>query len=99
MATYLQLNDAVGASTLDPLRKQILVAVMIKANTIAKLATPTAAQKAFAVAALADPTAYLATLLNYILAEYNMQTIATIQAATDTQVQTAVNAAVDTLLG
>ena len=95
MALYQDLYNA----QLVTLEQQIIVALAIKANTIAKLASPTAAQKAFAIAALRDPKAYLPTLKNYILAEYNTATVAVLAAATDAQVQTAVNAAVDTLLG
>lgn len=77
---------------------KITVALMVKANLLAK-AAPSAAQKDFAVAALRDPGTYLVTVLNYILADYNTATVAAITGATDAQVQTAVNAAVDTLLG
>ena len=99
MATYLELYTASGGGAQANLRQQLLVAITVKANVIAKLATPTANQRAFAIAALRDPVSYLPMLLNYILAEYNTATIAVISAATDAQVQTAVNAAVDTLLG
>lgn len=99
MATYSELYAVSGNSTLPTLEKQIMVALMIKANVIAKLASPTAPQKDFARTALGDPSIYRQTVMNYILAEYNTATVATIAAATDTQVQTAVNSAVDTLLG
>ena len=95
MATYIDLYDAV----LVPLEKQIMVALSIKANVIAKSANPTAAQRAFAVAALRDPVTYLHTVKNYILAEYNTASLSVILGATDAQVQAAVNSAVDTLLG
>ena len=95
MAAYTDLYDA----NLGALDKQITVALCIKANIIAQLSTPTALQKAFAVAALRDPATYLPAIRNYIIAQYNTQTVAVIQAATDLQVQTAVNSAVDTLLG
>lgn len=96
MATYLDLYAAAGAS--PDLDKKIMVALTIKANIIAKLPTPTDAQKAFAKATLHDVTAYLTTVRNYIFAEYNTSTVATITGAADSLVQTAVNAAVDTLL-
>lgn len=99
MATYLELYTASGAGVLVDLEKKIVIAIAIKANTIAKSATPTAAQKAWAIEALRTPTAYLQTVLHYILAEYNTATVAVITGATDAQAQTAVNAAVDTLLG
>lgn len=99
MATYLELYTASGAGVLVTLEKQIVIALAIKANAIAKSTTPTAAQKAWAIEALRTPAAYLQTVLSYILAEYSTATVATISSATDTQVQVAVNAAVDTLLG
>ena len=95
MASYLELYNA----PLEGLDKQIIIALAIKANTIAKLASPTSNQKTFAITALRDPSVYLSTVRYYILADYNTATIAAITGATDAQVQTAVNAAVDTLLG
>lgn len=99
MATYIELHALRGASSLDTLRQKISVAIAIKANAIAKLPTPTAAQKAWAQAALSNPESYLPIVLNYILADNNTATVAAITGASDALVQTAVNAAVDTLLG
>lgn len=99
MATYTELHALRGADTITALRQKITVALAIKANTIAKLPTPSAAQKAFAVAVLANPEIYLPTVLNYVLAEYSASATSAITGATDAQVQTAVNATVDTLLG
>lgn len=97
MATYSQLQALRGSASLQPLRDQVLIALAIKANTLSK-ATPTAAQKAFASAALSNPSIYLDTIISYLLAEYNGQATTAITGATDAQVQTAVNAAVDTIL-
>jgi hypothetical protein len=99
MATYTELHALRGAGTTETLRQKILVALAIKANTIAKLPTPTVAQKDFAIAALRDPESYLPLVLNYVLAENNAATTVAITSASDSLVQTAVNAAVDTLLG
>jgi hypothetical protein len=99
MATYLELHALRGASATDPLKQKIAVAIAIKANSIAKLPTPTAEQKAWAVSALADPNRDVGTVLAYILAEYNAQATSAITGASDANVQAAVNAAVDTLLG
>lgn len=99
MATYQELHALRGAATTEPLKQKIAVAIAIKANVIAKLQTPTAAQKAWAVSALTDPARDSGTILNYILAEYNAQATSVITGASDANVQTAVNAAVDTLLG
>lgn len=99
MATYIELHALRGAASTEPLKQKIAVAIAIKANVIAKLASPTLAQKAWALSALADPNKDIATVLNYILAEYNAQSTNVITGASDTNVQAAVNAAVDTLLG
>lgn len=99
MATYTELHALRGAESTLALRQKITVALTIKANTIAKLPTPTTAQKEFAKAALRDPESYLGVVLNYVLAENNTATTAAIIGASDSLVQTAVNAAVDTLLG
>ena len=99
MATYVELHSIRGASSLVPLRQKISIALCIKANLLAKLPTPTEAQKAFAKATFQSPEVYVDTALNYILAGYNTATLVAITDATDAAVQTAVNAAVDTLLG
>lgn len=97
MATYIELHNLRGSETLATLRQKINVAIAIKAKALAK-ATPNAAQGAWAKSALANPDSFQELVLNYILAEYNTATTAVIVAATDEQVQTAVNAAVSTLL-
>jgi hypothetical protein len=98
MATYTELHALRGDASSATLLQKIAVAICIKANALAK-ATPTAAQRDWAKAALANPEVYVGIVLNYILADYNTATAVAITGATDTQVQTAVNAAVDTLLG
>lgn len=99
MATYTELHALRGSSTTAPLRQKITVAIAIKANAIAKSASPSAAAVAWAKQALATPDQFQELVLNYILADYNTQTTAVITGATDAQVQTAVDAAVNTLLG
>lgn len=99
MATYTELHALRGSSTVAPLRQKISVAIAIKANAIAKSASPTAAMVDWSKQALATPDQFQEIALNYILAEYNTQTTAVITDATDAQVQTAVDAAVSTLLG
>jgi hypothetical protein len=99
MATYIELQSLRGSTLSSPLREKINVAITIKANILAKLPTPTAAQVAWSKAALESPESFQNIVLNYILADYHTQTTTVIQNATDAQVQTAVNAAVDTLLG
>jgi hypothetical protein len=99
MATYIELHGLRGAAGADQLQQKIAVAICIKANAIAKLPIPTATQKSWATAALSNPESYVGLILNYILADYNAATVSAITGASDASVQTAVNAAVDTLLG
>ncbi len=99
MATYFELFDLASSGTISDLRKRIIVGITIKAQAIAESASPTAAAKEWAKNALANPQAYDKTVLNYILADYAGAAVSAITGATDAQVQTAVNAAVDTLLG
>jgi hypothetical protein len=99
MATYVELHALRGSDSTRTLRQKISMALAIKANAIAKSANPTEPMKAWSKQALATPDQYQELVLNYILAEYNTQTVAAITGATDVQVQTAVNATVDTLLG
>jgi hypothetical protein len=98
MATYLELQALQGATEAEPLRLKIITAIMVKANTLAK-ATPTATQKEWAKSALGNPGAYVPTLLGYIIGEFNAVAIGSITGASDAQVQAAVDAAVNTLLG
>jgi hypothetical protein len=99
MATYQELHALRGAASTNPLKEKIAVAIVIKANAIAKLASPTVGQKAWAVAALQDPNKDAGLVLNYILAEYNTVAVALITGASDVNVQLAVDATVDKLLG
>lgn len=97
MATYIELHTLRGSESIAALRQKISVAIAIKANALAK-ATPNATQKVWAKSALATPEEFQDIVLNYILAEYNASAASAITGATDAQVQTAVNAAVTTLL-
>ncbi len=99
MATYLELHDLASSPTLSDLRKRIRVAIIIKANAVAESANPTAPAKEWSKAALGNPQFYEQTVLNYILADNAAATTTAITNANDTQVQTAVDAAVNTLLG
>ncbi|HNQ99463.1 MAG TPA: hypothetical protein PKN52_05650, partial [Trueperaceae bacterium] len=55
MATYTELHALRGAASTEPLKQKIAVAIAIKANAIAKLQAAEAPQKAWALAALANP--------------------------------------------
>lgn len=99
MATYFELHDLMSSSSILDLRRRLRVAIVIKCNAVAKAASPTAAAKEWARSALRDPQQYEDMVLRYVLADNAAATTAQITAASDAQVQTAVNAAVDALLG
>lgn len=99
MATYLELFDVASSPTSANLKKKLRVAVAIKAQAIAASPTPTPAQREWARSALATPQEWDQTILNYVLAANATLTTTQIENATDAAVQTAVNNAVDTLLG
>ena len=99
MATYLELHDLASSPTLSDLRKRLRVAIIIKANAVAESAAPTAPGRDWSKQALANPQAFEQTVLNYILADNAGFATSAISGATDAQVQTAVDAAVNTLLG
>ena len=98
MATYPDLYALLG-SDLSGLKARILVALAIKANAIANDTNAPAEAKNWARLTLGDLAAYYTHVLHYIVAEYNGQPVSAITNATDAQVQTAVNAAVNSLLG
>lgn len=99
MATYIDLhNYRVGPDSQD-LVNRIAVAVSVKAQAIADSVTPTAEEIAWAVTALSAPRQHADTIVNYVLAANKGLSIAAITAATDSAIQTNVDAAVDDLFG
>lgn len=96
MATYIQLYDELQSDS--ALRNKVAVACCIKAQALIDLASPTAAQITWASNALAAPATAAAKLLPYVLAANNTLTLAQIQGASDSAIQSGVNAAVDKLI-
>ena len=95
MATYAELYDLRSD---DELKNKIVVAVAVKAQTILELASPTTAQVTWASEAIDGPIQKATSLMNYVLAANKALTVAQIQAAADTAVQTNVDAAVDKII-
>lgn len=95
MATYTEIYDLRSNSDL---RNKIVVAVAIKAAAILDSATPTAAQIAWAKAAIANPMGQADDLLVYVLAKNAALTAAQITGASDAAIQTAVNGAIDKII-
>jgi len=98
MATYTELVGFYGTSDFDALRNKIKVAITIKCKAIADVGSPTAAQKEYIQSAIANPQSSANTVVNYVLAANNGQSIANINAASDASIQTNVDSAIDELL-
>ena len=95
MATYQELFDLRSD---DALRNRISVAVAVKAQELIDGGSPTQAQLDWASSAIQSPISKAGELLNYVLAANKAASVAQIQAATDTAIQTNVSAAVDKLV-
>lgn len=95
MATYLELFQLRANSDLQD---RAAVAVTKKAQTLLDLPTPTAAQVAWALAAIEAPKSKAAALLNYILAANSSATVGQITGATDANLQSQLSAAVDAII-
>jgi len=98
MATYQELFSIAG-DTPAPLAQRITVALAVKAQEIAIDVNSTANQKAWAVSSLKNPSGDYQAVLNYLLATNKAAPVSGITGANDSAVQTAVNNAVDQLLG
>ena len=94
MATYAELYDL---RVDDDLRHKVAVAAVVAAQT--KLAgTPTAAEAEWARGVVASPDGTATQLVNLVLAANKGLTVAAIQSAADSAVQTNVDALVDGLI-
>lgn len=98
MATYQELFG-LALDTPSGLSEKITVGIAVKAQSIAVDVNSTAPQKSWAIGALRNPSGEFQAVLNYLLAANKAATAAQISGASDETVQTAVNAAVDQLLG
>ena len=95
MATYAELFDI---QTDAVLRNKIQIAVIVKAQALIDLASPTANQVTWAANALNDPTKMMTKIMPYVLAANKSATQSNILSASDSAVQTNVGAAVDKLI-
>jgi len=98
MATYTELFDFKADPDGTAFRNKVSVAVTKKAQALIDGATPTAAEIAWADAAIKAPLSKSNELVNYVLAANSTASIAVITAATDATIQTNVDAAVDALI-
>lgn len=95
MATYEELFDIANTDSL--LSNRIAVAVSIKATALVD-GTPSAGQLVWATEALQNPRSKVKEVLHYILATDNAATVAQIEGASDSTIQTRCNSAVDALV-
>ena len=99
MATYAELHGIQGEPGWAGLSEQIVVAILVKATRLLDKATPSAAEVKWAQAALREPGSVLDELARYVVISNKDAPLSSILGATDAQVQTAVDSAVDTLVG
>ena len=81
----------------NDLRGKVERAITAKALTITKEASPSVPRLQWADDALALPISEVNQMLNYVLAENAASTISNIESASDSDIQTNVNNAVDAL--
>lgn len=94
MATYEELF---GLGTNTVLRNKVVVAVMIKATAVAKLATPTQLQIDWAKGVFASPISVGEVVYRAVIAANNTATASQIIGASDAAIQVNVNDVVDNL--
>lgn len=99
MATYIELLDVMVSPALGNLRQTLQMAILVKADAVAKSSSPSQSAKDWAKSALSNPQQYNDVVLRYIVANDVSATPDQIAQLTDAQVQALVDALVDTLLG
>jgi hypothetical protein len=100
MATYTELIDIANTAVGDSLRQKIRVAVVVAADVIRQEAStvPNNANRlVWAKVAITNPDQEARKMLWAVLAQNRTFTVTQITGAGDTEVQTAVNAAVNLL--
>ena len=94
MATYEELYDLRNN---EPLKNKIAVAAVVAAE--AKLSgTPTAAQATWARGVISSPSGTAKQLVNLVLAANKSLAVSVIQAASDSAIQSNVDAVIDGLI-
>ena len=99
MATLSELSDISSQPGYGALEGKIRVAAIIKAQVIADSQSPTAEALAWARNALSNPATAAKEILPYVIAKNNGVAISASLSASDSAIQTNVDAAVDNLFG
>jgi hypothetical protein len=95
MATFQELFDLRANADL---RNKVSVAIVKKAQSLIDISVPSANQIQWANQALLDPLAMTTKLFPYVLAQNSGATVTAILAASDSAIQTSVDAAADKLI-
>lgn len=98
MATFQELTNLMATGTRETLLRKVEWATLIKAQTLIDGANPSAAELNWANNALMDTENVALRLLKYVIAANSSATTSQITNATDTTIQTNVDAAVDVLI-
>lgn len=98
MATLAEIAGLCGNANWDSLVEKVRAACLIKAHAITVEATPTANELAWAKASFAEPRRAADSVVWCVIAANSGATVSQIIGASDSAIQTAVNAAVDNLL-
>jgi len=99
MATYIEIAEIKDGDNWNSLLQKIKVAVVIKAAAIIDSTTPGATALSWAESTISNPHGAGESIANYVLAANSGATVAQIYSATDTAIQTNVDAAVDAIYG
>lgn len=97
MATYFELATLTEEADWDAFLQKVLVATAIKATAIINAAAPSPEALAWARDAIGRPRAAGEDLVWYVVASNETASVAQILAATDSAIQTNIDAAVDAL--
>lgn len=95
MATYTELYDLRSDSSL---LNRITVAAVVKAQSLIDGGTPTVDEITWANNTIMNPRDVAESLINYVLAANKAASVATIQGASDSAIQTNVDNAADALI-
>ena len=96
MASLEELyNLGQGNTSTNTLLNKVTAAIAVKAHAITQEASPNQVRRDWALEALGGPDTDARRILNYVLAANAGATVEQIEGATDTAIQTNVDAAVD----
>ncbi len=99
MATLLEIAQIKNDPRWGDFRRKVIAATMIKAFKVGELLTPLEAQVDWAKGAVTNPVGEADKVVHYTIAANSTVSITQILTANDNVIQSAVDSAVDSLLG